>query len=78
MSAVTQLDHGRIERLGAGDAEGFWGAVQENRDALKWCGSAPFYSFLRAVPQSKGELLHYQQWNIDDQSVVSFGAMSFR
>jgi AmmeMemoRadiSam system protein B len=78
MSAVTELDHGRIERLGAGDAEGFWGAVQENRDALKWCGSAPFYTFLRAVPQSQGELLHYQQWNIDDQSVVSFGAMAFR
>ena len=78
MSAVADLDRGRIERIGASDAEGFWDAVQENRDALKWCGSAPFYTFLRAVPRAQGELLHYQQWNIDDQSVVSFGAMTFR
>jgi AmmeMemoRadiSam system protein B len=78
MSSVTRFDHGRIERIGAADAAGFWESVQENRDALKWCGSAPFYTFLRAVPQSQGELLHYQQWNIDEQSVVSFGAMAFR
>jgi len=78
MSAVTRLDRGRIQRIGAADAEGFWGAVQENRDALKWCGSAPFYTFLKAVPHSPGKLLHYQQWNIDEQSVVSFGAMAFR
>lgn len=78
MSAVAELDHGRIERLAAGDAEGFWGAVQKNRDPLKWCGAAPFYTFLKAVPEARGELLHYQQWNIDEASVVSFGAMAFR
>lgn len=78
MCSVTELDRKRIERIGAADAEGFWEAVQENRDALKWCGSAPFYTFLRAVPRKQGELLHYQQWNIDEQSVVSFGAMAFR
>lgn len=78
MTSVTQLDGQRIERIGAADAEGYWEAVQESRDPLKWCGSAPFYTFLRAVPGTRGELLHYQQWNIDEQSVVSFGAMAFR
>jgi predicted class III extradiol MEMO1 family dioxygenase len=78
MSAVSDLDHARIQRLSAADAEGFWEAVQERQDALKWCGAAPFYTFLRAVPQARGELLHYQQWNIDEQSAVSFGAMAFR
>jgi hypothetical protein len=78
MSAVAELDRGRIERLAAGDAEGFWGAVRKNRDPLKWCGASPFYTFLKAVPQARGELLHYQQWNIDEASVVSFGAMAFR
>jgi len=51
--------------------------VCENRDDLKWCGSAPFYTFLKAAPKARGELLHYEQWNIDEQSVVSFAGMAF-
>jgi hypothetical protein len=35
------------------------------------------YTFLKAVPEARGELLRYQQWNIDDQSVVSFAGMRF-
>jgi len=30
-----------------------------------------------AVPGAQGTLRRYQQWNIDEQSVVSFGAISF-
>lgn len=77
MAGVETADRRRIERLAAGDADGFWDAVKKNPDELKWCGSAPFYTFLRAVPDVRGELLHYQQWNIDEQSVVSFGALAF-
>ena len=33
-------------------AEGFWDLVQENQDDLKWCGSAPVYTFLKAVPSA--------------------------
>jgi hypothetical protein len=51
--------------------------VQENHDDLKWCGSAPINTFLKAFRQARGELLRYQQWNIDDQSVVSFAGMRF-
>jgi AmmeMemoRadiSam system protein B len=77
MLEVTARDRGRIDRVAAGDAEGFWSLVQENRDDLKWCGSSPLYTFLRAVPQARGHLLRYEQWNIDEQSVVSFGGMTF-
>jgi hypothetical protein len=35
------------------------------------------YAFLRAVPAARGRLLSYEHWNIDDASVVSFGALSF-
>ena len=38
---------------------------------------AAFYTFLKSVPNLKGELLNYEQWNIDEQSVVSFAGMSF-
>jgi len=51
--------------------------VQEKRDDLKWCGSAPLYTFLKALPGARGELLRYEQWNIDPQSVVSFAGIAF-
>ncbi|HZU27721.1 MAG TPA: AmmeMemoRadiSam system protein B [Bryobacteraceae bacterium] len=77
MTDVARRDRGRIDRINAADAAGFWSLVQENRDDLKWCGSAPLYTFLRAVPHARGELCRYQQWNIDPESVVSFAAMTF-
>jgi AmmeMemoRadiSam system protein B len=77
MLETTARDRGRIDRVAAGDAEGFWNLVQENQDDLKWCGSSPLYTFLKAVPQARGQLLRYEQWNIDEQSVVSFGGMAF-
>jgi AmmeMemoRadiSam system protein B len=81
---VEARDRDRIARLEAGDAAGFWERVREGGtpetgyDDLKWCGSAPLYAFHRAVPGARGELLHYEQWNIDDASVVTFGALAYR
>ena len=77
MAVVAARDHKRIERMTASDADGFWGLVQENKDDLKWCGSSPIYTFLKAVPQARGTLRRYQQWNIDEESVVSFAAIGF-
>jgi len=77
MAAVAARDRARIERINACDAEGFWDLVGENQDDLKWCGSAPFYAFLKAAPKARGELLRYEQWNIDERSVVSFAGMAF-
>jgi AmmeMemoRadiSam system protein B len=77
MEGVAQRDSARIDRMEQGDARGFWNLVQENRDDLKWCGSAPIYAFLKAVPEARGGLLKYQQWNIDEHSVVSFAGMRF-
>jgi AmmeMemoRadiSam system protein B len=77
MAEVEQRDRARIQRMESGDARGFWDLVQQNHDDLKWCGSAPIYTFLKAVPQARGELLGYQQWNIDEASVVSFAGMRF-
>jgi len=77
MEVVSQRDSARIERIQQGDAHGFWDLVQENRDDLKWCGSAPIYTFLKTVPQARATLLKYQQWNIDEHSVVSFAGLRF-
>ena len=50
MEEVARRDRARIERMEHGDARGFWDLVQQNQDDLKWCGSAPIYTFLKAVP----------------------------
>lgn len=78
MAAVAARDQRRIESINAGDADGFWAQVKENHDDLKWCGSAPFYTFLKVAPKLRGELLRYEQWNIDARSVVSFAGMAFQ
>jgi AmmeMemoRadiSam system protein B len=77
MGEVAERDKLRIERVNASDADGFWQLVREKGDDLKWCGSSPVYTFMRAVPQARGTLLRYEQWNIDEQSVVSFAGISF-
>jgi MEMO1 family protein len=77
MAEVAARDRARITRVLAADGDGFWRLVQEKHDDLKWCGSAPLYTFLKAMPALDGELLRYQQWNIDPQSVVSFAGLAF-
>ncbi len=78
MDEVGARDEERIARIAASDAAGFWELVRENQDDdLKWCGSAPFYTFLKAAPKAHGELLRYEHWNIDERSVVSFAGMAF-
>ena len=77
MAETEDADRARIGRINEGDGEGFWQLVQNEHDPLKWCGSSPFYTFLKAVPEARGSLQRYQQWNIDPQSVVSFAGMAF-
>jgi AmmeMemoRadiSam system protein B len=79
MTDVAALDRARIDRLLEGDAHGFWDLVKEGgEDRIKWCGSSALYTFASALPAARGELLQYEQWNIDDQSVVTFGGLAFR
>ncbi|HVT08663.1 MAG TPA: AmmeMemoRadiSam system protein B [Polyangia bacterium] len=75
---VARRDRDRLARIAAGDADGFWDLLTERGDDdLKWCGTSPLYTFLRAVPGVRGQVHGYEQWNIDPSSVVSFGALSF-
>lgn len=77
MADVAERDRQRIARVVESDSGGFWSLVQEKHDDLKWCGSAPLYTFLKTLPGARGELLRYEQWNIDPQSVVSFAGIAF-
>ena len=77
MTEVGARDAQRIQSINAADAAAFWDLVQQNHDDLKWCGSSPFYTFLKIAPKARGRLLRYEQWNIDEASVVSFAGMAF-
>jgi AmmeMemoRadiSam system protein B len=78
LAEVRARDEQRLARMCQGDAEGFFELVHPNHDDLRWCGYSPIYTFLRAVENVRGELLRYEQWNIDQQSVVSFAGVEFR
>jgi hypothetical protein len=77
MQSVESQDHERLQRACAGDREGFFELVHPEQDRLRWCGYSALYTFLKAVPEARGSLLHYEQWNIDPDSVVSFAALEF-
>ena len=78
MVRVEARDRARIDRIAEGSAADFWSLVQQGRDDLRWCGASPFYTFLHAVRPARGDLLLYEQWNIDEHSVVSFAGLTFR
>ncbi|HET7291290.1 MAG TPA: AmmeMemoRadiSam system protein B [Vicinamibacteria bacterium] len=78
MVEVERRDRERLERVAAADADGFWRLLADGEgDALRWCGASPLYTFLRVARPARGELLRYEQWNIDETSVVSFAGMAF-
>ena len=77
MVAIEQRDRDRIAQINTGDIQSYWSLVQDGHDDLKWCGSGPLYTFLKVMPGLKGELLDYHQWQIDPESVVTFGALRF-
>lgn len=78
MDRVATRDRQRIDKVNANDADAYWDLVQQNQDDLKWCGSSPLYTFLKVRPLARGKLENYEQWNIDDDSVVTFAGLSFR
>jgi len=78
MLAIEQRDRQRIEQINKGDIRGYWSLVQDGHDDLKWCGSSTLYTFMKALPGTRSDLLDYHQWQIDPQSVVSFAALRFR
>jgi AmmeMemoRadiSam system protein B len=80
MLEVKKEDRERLNHVCAGDSEEFFEMVKPEQDRLKWCGFSPLYTFLssmRDVQPIQGDVLRYDQWNIDEQSVVSFAAVEF-
>lgn len=77
MLEVKEEDQERLQHVCDGNSEEFFELVKPDEDRLKWCGFSPLYTFMNVMPETRGKLLRYDQWNIDEQSVVSFAAMEF-
>ena len=78
MLEVQEEDLARLGHLCRGEADEFLEAVVRDEDPLKWCGYSPLYTFMKAVPEARGKLHRYEHWQIDEESVVSYGAIEFR
>ncbi|MFN0124787.1 MAG: AmmeMemoRadiSam system protein B [Blastocatellia bacterium] len=77
MLEVHHADEHRLEHVCDNNKEAFLDMVLPENDPLKWCGFTPVYTFMQCVPHARGKVLKYDQWNIDEHSVVSFTAMEF-
>ncbi|MCI0370470.1 MAG: AmmeMemoRadiSam system protein B [candidate division NC10 bacterium] len=73
---VAQDDTAMLQAVTAGDAEGFFGFVQRERDRRRICGLSPIYILLKVLEGVKGTLLRYSQWP-DPQGTVTFASLTF-
>ncbi|HTK92610.1 MAG TPA: AmmeMemoRadiSam system protein B [Verrucomicrobiae bacterium] len=69
-------DRAMLDAVVAGDSAAFYDSIARDGDARRICGLSPIYTFLRALPGARGELLRYSQWP-DPQGTVSFCAAAF-
>ena len=75
---LAREDEDALERMLAGDAEGFFRSVARDENARNVCGVAPIYVTLK-LGEGTGRLLRYGQGRIDPEtgSVVSYAAVAF-
>ena len=79
--AVREYDNTLLERMKAGDAEGFWAELVKTQDQNNVCGIAPIYLLLKLLESrdgAQGVLLDYEQ-SVDEQqlSCVSFATLVY-
>ena len=65
---VRGSDGARLQSVEAGDAEGFYQQLREERNARNVCGLPPIYVMLRLLGDARGILLDYAQCTADAQN----------
>ena len=78
LAQIRRLDDEMLEKLAAGDAEGFWRIIKRERDENNVCGVAPFYLSLKTTGPVEGVRAGYAVCPADEQntSVVTIGGMA--
>jgi AmmeMemoRadiSam system protein B len=75
---LDALDRSLLDRIEAGDAEGFYSELARDQNSRNVCGLAPVYVTLK-LGEGEGDLLRYGQGRIHPEtgSVVSYAAVAF-
>jgi AmmeMemoRadiSam system protein B len=71
------FDLGALERVVAGDAEGFWRIVAADGNRRRVCGLGAIYTVLRLLEPVRGRLLDYDQGVDPAGGLVGFSAVVF-
>lgn len=67
-AALTVEDDGVIERICAGDADGFYSVIQRVEDRHNVCGLSPVYLTLKLLENAEGERMAYAVCPADDNN----------
>ncbi|MDH7500291.1 MAG: AmmeMemoRadiSam system protein B, partial [candidate division NC10 bacterium] len=73
---LASQDQDLIQFMVRMDGEGFYGAIQREKNQRKICGVPAIYALLTTISASEGRLLKYGQWP-DPQGTVSFASLAF-
>jgi hypothetical protein len=77
-SKAQEHDYALLAALCSHDPDTFWRISKEVNDCYNVCGFSALATFLEILPESKGELLHYEMWHEQaTRSAVSFAAAAF-
>ena len=73
-AAARAGDLETLERVAAGDAEGFWQAVMADGNRRRVCGLSAIYTVLRVLAPVRGRIIEYGQGEDPAGGIVGFAA----
>ncbi len=76
-AAARAGDLQALDRVAAGDAEGFWQAVAADGNRRRVCGLSAIYTALRVLAPVRGRVLEYRQGEDPAGGLVGFAACVF-
>ena len=78
LSSVIAKDREMLQKVEAGDGEGFFSFIAEEKDARHVCGLPPIYTLSKALDGREGELIDHCHWfDRNEGSAVTFAGLVF-
>lgn len=78
LAEVEKADKELLQALAACDAGEFFRLISNVHDAWKICGCSPDYMLMQTLQPTRGEIMHYAQWDERERaSAVTFGSLAF-
>jgi AmmeMemoRadiSam system protein B len=74
---IEAIDREALAAAAKGDADGWFASIAQHEDSSRICGYAPVYATLRCTGPREGRLLHYEQSDEKDSSMVTIASMAW-